>query len=278
VDEASLEGVLIHVATIHWKSDRWIAPQAAYLRKHLGDEYRVYAWLNDLPTDHTRSFHYACSEPIAPHAVKLNILADIILRSTSSADDIILFLDGDAFPIGDVRGLLREKLAAYKLLAVQRLENHGDMHPHPCFCATTVGFWRDIKGDWKEGYRWRKTTGGTVTDVGGNLLGLLKEKAIAWYPLLRTNAKNIHPLFFGVYGGLVYHHGAGFRTRECPWDHAQARATMPQPHRLLARVVPGYGRRVRRKIVDVAVVENDRMSEEVFEKIQRDPQFYKEFM
>jgi hypothetical protein len=29
--------------------------------------------------------------------------------------------------------------------------------------------------------------------------------------VLRTNRRNPHPLFFGVYGDVIYHHGAGFR-------------------------------------------------------------------
>jgi len=29
--------------------------------------------------------------------------------------------------------------------------------------------------------------------------------------LLRTNGSKLHPLFFAIYGDIVYHHGAGFR-------------------------------------------------------------------
>ena len=47
--------------------------------------------------------------------------------------------------------------------------------------------------------------------MGGNLLGLLEDAGIEWYPMLRTNKVNPHPLQFGVYEDLVYHHGGGFR-------------------------------------------------------------------
>ncbi|HWX74567.1 MAG TPA: hypothetical protein VNZ05_04625, partial [Solirubrobacteraceae bacterium] len=32
-----------------------------------------------------------------------------------------------------------------------------------------------------------------------------------WTEVLRSNRKNLDPVFFAVYGDAVYHHGAGFR-------------------------------------------------------------------
>ena len=61
------------------------------------------------------------------------------------------------------------------LLAVKRLENNGDIQPHSLFCATTVGFWRQINGDWNYGYEWLNNQNRHVTDVGGNLLKILND-------------------------------------------------------------------------------------------------------
>jgi hypothetical protein len=126
-----------------------------------------------------------------------------------------MFIDGDAFPIGDVATFARAALADFPLLAVQRLENLGDVQPHPCFCVTTVGFWKQLGGDWKRGYEWRNALGELTTDVGGNLLGQLERAGIRWLPLHRSNRVNLHPIWFGVYQDLVYHHGAAFRG---PWS------------------------------------------------------------
>lgn len=270
---------MIHIATIHWNTARWIAPQHAYLRQHVKSDFRVYAWLNNIPDARTDSFYYSCSEPVTPHAVKLNLLADIILASTHRQDDLLIFIDGDAFPIGDIETLIRNKLATTELVAVQRLENNGDVQPHPCFCATTVGFWRKIKGDWKDGYRWKNKNGQDVTDVGTNLLGQLNQLGIKWSPLLRSNRVNLHPLFFGIYADAVYHHGAGFRKGECRVDTVNLQ---PKPgDHLLAKLIPGYKRVLRRKAeakVDEVVAKNDELSEQIYQKILQNPQFYRQFI
>ena len=122
-----------------------------------------------------------------------------------------MFIDGDAFPIAPIGPFLRDKLERYPLVAVRRDENNGDPQPHPSFCVTTAGFWRGLPGDWRRGHTWTNPQGKQVTDVGGNLLGLLEDAGIEWYPMLRTNKVNPHPLQFGVYEDLVYHHGGGFR-------------------------------------------------------------------
>ena len=49
-------------------------------------------------------------------------------------------------------------------------------------------------------------------DVGGFLLQYLKNKKIKWKKLTRTKSLDKHPELYGVYGDLVYHHGAGYRV------------------------------------------------------------------
>ena len=267
---------MIHFATVHWNTDRWIAPQMDFLRRHLKNEFRVYAWLNNIPDAPTDSFYYHTSEPITPHGIKLNLLADVIQASSRSPDDLLVFLDGDAFPIADIEAHAREKLKTWKLIAVQRLENDGDIQPHPCFCVTTVGFWRELKGDWKEGCHWKNSKGEDVTSVGGNLLKQLNDRRIEWLPILRTNKTNLHPLFFGIYGDLVHHHGAGFRKGECRVDREHL-ALKPKD-KLLSKIIPGYERRMRRKASNELLSKNEILSEEIYEKILKDPKFYTQFV
>jgi hypothetical protein len=266
---------MIHIATVHWNTDRWVPVQIAFLRRCVKSDFRLYGWLNgvgDVPLD---PFYYACFEPVTSHAVKLNLLAEIILAA-GSPDDLLIFLDGDAFPIADIEPLIRQHLPAHKLLAVQRLENNGDIQPHPCFCATTVGFWRQLRGDWKEGPVWHDRAGKAVTDPGGILLRQLADRRVDWLPLLRSNKVNLHPVFFGIYADVVYHHGAGFRKGESradianvelkPWDH------------FCSKVLPGYGRRARRHRLRKITAANDSLSEKVFQTIQQDPRFYTRFL
>lgn len=267
---------MIHIATVHWNTDKWIGVQQSYLRKHIKSPYRVYAWLNDVPSAPADAFFYTCSEPIVSHAVKLNILADIIYFSSNRDDDLLIFLDGDAFPIGDIEFLVNQKLGDYKLIAVQRLENNGDIQPHPCFCATTVGFWKSIKGDWKEGHRWKNKDDRWVTDIGGNLLKQLTESGNKWYPLVRSNKHNLHPVFFGAYGGVIYHHGAGFRRTLTRFDRENSKARFLD--KLLFLAPPPYRRVLRQKQLDRVIAENSSLSEKVFKRIQEDPHFESEFI
>jgi len=202
---------VIHVLTVHWRSDFWVDAQLARLRRHIREPFRTFAFCDGTRNDHSAKFDWCSPDKgVADHATKLNALADVACR-TARDDDVLVFCDSDAFPVRDVGGWLRPGLERFPLLAVQRLENAGDPQPHPCFCATTAGLWRRIGGDWRGGHTWVNAMGLTVTDVGGNLMQRLEQHGVRWHPLRRSNAVNLHPLFFALYGDVVYHHGAGSR-------------------------------------------------------------------
>lgn len=261
---------MIHIATVHFQSDRWIPIQKSFFEKHIKNPFRVYAWLNDVPPVPANTFYYSTREPVKAHSVKLNLLADLIYFDSNRDDDILIFIDGDAFPIGDIETFIREKLGKHKLIAVQRLENNGDLQPHPCFCATTVGFWRAIQGDWNEGYEWKNKSGQITTDVGGNLLKLLRENKIEWLPILRSGGLTERPVLFGIYGGLIYHHGAGFRNPVTRGDMAKAQVKLIDK---IKAVLPSRRwKTMRRRIV----AENKIVSEQIFKEIERNPNFFEE--
>jgi hypothetical protein len=240
---------VIRVATVHWRDPRWIDVQLGYLERHLPRPYHVYADLEGIDhSEHDPKFHHAADlaatksfeNGIFSHTEKLNALAQTIVAEADPGD-LLVFLDGDAFPIAPVTPFLEDKLARYPLAAVRRDENLDDVQPHPAFAATTVGFWQEIGGDWNPGYTWRNAAGKDVTDAGGNLLGILRERGADWYPLLRTNRRNLRPLWFAVYDDLVYHHGAGFRGGLCRRDR-EAIGRVPEPP---PDPAPGAGLRER---------------------------------
>jgi hypothetical protein len=274
---------LVHVATVHWRSDRWIDVQLRYLRENVEEPYRVYAWLDSGMRDRAHEFHYATDVPVEQHELKLTLLGDLVAYA-ADPDEVIMFIDGDAFPVAPIMPFLRSKLARYPLVAVRRDENNGDRQPHPCFCATTAGFWRQLPGDWRRGHTWTNPQGKEVTDVGGNLLGLLEGAGLEWYPMLRTNKVNPHPLQFGVYEDLVYHHGGGFRLTAGGrlWRAAVEDRLEGTLRGRLAGRLPREGRVGRvRKIIDpvrryrrTLGGELARVNEQVFELIQRDEGFY----
>jgi hypothetical protein len=270
---------MIHIVTVHWQNDSWIDIQLKYLNANIDQPFKIYAFLNGLERDHRSKFFYSSSEPIESHAIKLNILADIAIFNAERDDDLLIFIDGDAFPVRALLPFAYAKLSEYRLVAVQRKENLGDMQPHPSCCLTTTGFWREIGGDWKEGFVWKNTMGEYVTDVGGNLLQILNEHKIKWYPMLRSNKLDLHPIWFGIYEDLVYHHGAGFRIplsradvekfnfikflywKIFGWLPRWFKNAIPEEHRPLGKTA----------------MENRAISEKIFASILSDPAFYEFF-
>jgi hypothetical protein len=200
---------MLHVATVHYRSPRWIEIQARHLREHISTPFQTWTSLEAIDASYAVHFDHVLDQA-GQHAGKLNNLA-LEISHAAADDDRIMFLDGDAFPIADPIPLVEEALAKAPLVAVRRAENLGDQQPHPCFCVTTVKTWRELPGDWSPGYRWTAPDGRHPTDVGGNLLRALELSNTPWVDVLRSNRQHVDPLHFAIYGGVIYHHGAGFR-------------------------------------------------------------------
>ncbi len=282
-----LDTPMVHVMTVHWRSDMWIDIQLSYLEKHISGPMRIYASLDELPRPQ-RDKYFFQTELDGSHPDKLDHLAQMILDDPETKEsDWLLFVDGDAFPIQDVRAYGHEKLSEFPLVAVQRLENNNDVQPHPCFCLTTVGFWREIKGTWQPGYLWENAQGNRLTDVGGDLLGILTERRTKWLPMLRSNGQERHPVFFGLYENLVYHHGAGFR-RACSRKSVEDKLAEMQGtflYRLLGflhRNAPKAQslRRLRRLVEpqfwakQQAIWQSQKISRQVFNMVKENDQFF----
>jgi hypothetical protein len=262
---------VLHIATVHVRSPRWIPIQTRELRRHMSAPYRTWASLDDIDSTYRRYFdnvvdrngdHGDNLKHSIDHANKLNLLAVEICREAGDGD-LVMFLDGDAFPIADPWPLVESCLAKAPLLAVRRAENCDDPHPHPCFCVTRVATWQSLPGDWREGFVWAGPRNKPTTDVGANLLRRLQLSGTPWAQVLRSNKRNPHPLMFGVYGDAIYHHGAGFRYPLARVDVAHMDPQAPGHH--LAR----------REIME----RNRQQSEAVFTRIQRDdPGWLAEFI
>ena len=220
---------MLHVVTVHFGSPRWIEIQARYLREHLSVPFMTWTSLERI--DPAFGVHFdRVLEQRGRHPGKLNHLAMEIAHEAPD-EDLLMFLDGDAFPIADPMPLIEDGLSKAPLIAVRRAENVGDPQPHPCFCVTTVGAWRGLPGDWSGGFTWPGHKGKLVTDVGGNLLRQLELSGTPWVQVLRSNRFNPDPLFFGIYGDVLYHHGAGFRPGELSrayLDRAPAPRSLPR--------------------------------------------------
>ena len=217
---------MLHVATVHFKSPRWIEIQTRHLREQIAQPLQIWTSLEGIDAAHGRHFDHVLVQR-GLHAAKLNHLAMEICH-VAAPEDLIMFLDGDAFPIADPMPLIEDGLARAPLVAVRRAENAEEPQPHPSFCVLRVETWERLHGDWCAGYTWPSPRGTPTSDVGGNLLRRLQLDGLDWVQVLRSNSSALDPLYFGIYGGVVYHHGAGFRSGELSPAH---RALAPAPLR-----------------------------------------------
>ena len=165
-------------------------------------------------------------EQYGSHAGKLNHLAMEIGREAAD-DDLLMFLDGDAFPIAEVMPFIERGLGQAPLIAVRRAENVDQPQPHPCFCVTRVATWRSLRGDWSPGPVWPGGLGWEVTDVGSLLMRKLELAGLGWVQVLRSNKRDLDPLYYAVYGDVVYHHGAGFRAENLSATHRAMAPDLP---------------------------------------------------
>src|ERR1700731_4381323 len=115
--------------------------------------YQTWASLEGIDPSYGKHFDHVF-DTARGHQGKLNNLGAEI-SAAAQPDDLLMFLDGDAFPIRDPMPLIHEGFEKAPLIAVKRAENGGDEQPHPCFRVTTVKTWHDIHGDWSMGYQWQ---------------------------------------------------------------------------------------------------------------------------
>ena len=262
---------MLHIATVHYKSPRWVEIQTRFLRRHISEPFQTWTSLRHIDPAYGRHFDHVI-EQRGEHAEKLNHLA-LEISHQADEDDLIMFIDGDAFPIADPMPLVHEALDRARLVAVRRAENVNEPQPHPCFCVTRISTWRSLPGDWTRGYTWPEVDGRLVSDVGANLLRALELTGTPWVELLRSNGTALNQLFFAVYGDIVYHHGAGFRdssvvSRSDRGQAPQALSLTRVP--LAGRVVHRFNRGRRRAWRGEVEELNRSQSDAIYEKIAAD--------
>jgi hypothetical protein len=262
---------MLYIATVHYNSPHWIEIQAGYLRRHLSVPYQTWASIEGIDRSYASHFDRVLDQR-GPHAGKLNHLA-LEICHVAADDDLIMFLDGDAFPVADPMPLVEGSLENAPLVAIRRAENLDEPQPHPSFCVTRVGTWRSLPGDWSVGPVWPAVRGRRVSDVGANLLRILELSGTPWVPLLRTNGSELHPLYFGVYGEIIYHHGAGFRDgglSRVDRDRLRARAAEQRARHPARRLLTSLLDRIRGRSWDSTTASNNEQSGLILQAIQED--------
>jgi len=204
-------------------NDTWLSLQTKFISKNTGDyDFGVY-----LNTIKNKSLFRNCiiigqnDERVKDGRLshRNGLRASInYFREHHLEYDAFCILDSDCFPIRkgwvkDLKKIVRDK--NLKFAAIMRLEN-GEMFPHPSgIFIPREHIFEDIfhfpPEMGTEDYK-NIVDGTPIADTGsamtfwenGNLIG---------HPLVRSNVINLHPLYAGIYGDMLYHHGLGSRVK-----------------------------------------------------------------
>lgn len=251
---------MIYIASVHYGTNKWMNIQLKYIKKYITIPFRLFMYHTDcgkIPPHIKKETFFIENTHEIDHGAKLNKLGNEITRIAESDDDVIVFLDSDAWPISNKIVDVLKSVPSKKLIAVRRDDNDSYKFPHPCFCAITVGTWKTIQGDWRKG---------NTVDVGCVMAEKLIQNKIKWTPIFRTNVYNPHPVLFGIYGDIVYHHGAGCRSPK----------TRVDLHKLIKM-------KILRRSPNMELPENleqilNEMSDKVYSIIENDDDFHNMFM
>jgi hypothetical protein len=189
----------------------WIRLCLERLERHTPDgSYAVYVWDNsalpeqlELLEANPRVSVFSAKEH---KDVRHGRALDRLLRELPEETEYVLTLDTDSFPIRDgwlenILGRLRDGAA---IAGVWRDEMAPEITPyvHPSCFAVRLQTLRELEINFaREGGQ----------DVGQNITAAVLEAGGTVGRLRRSNARNVHFLLAGIYGDLVYHHGAGSR-------------------------------------------------------------------
>ena len=153
---------------------------------------------------------------VHPHAVPLQRLYTL---ARDAGAKVIVTMDSDAHPLRP--DWLVQLVAALKdgaaLAGVWRDELSNGIAPyvHPSCLATTVDFieQHNLRFDCL-----RSNHDTEQQDTLSHFTRAAQAANLPIFPLRRSNVNNFHRLMGGVYGDLIYHHGAGSRQQISFWD------------------------------------------------------------
>jgi hypothetical protein len=224
------------------RQGRWLELCLRMVSRHTQwPNYRVYVWNNDPEADWLRPFLLADvhatlldSVPVEGmtagpasinHALALQQLYE---RARTDGAEYVVTLDSDAHPLR--KGWLTYLLSSLRddtvLAGVWRDELRDAIDPYlhaSCLC-TTVEFIE------KNGLRFDKidTAGPARSDTLSSFTDAAINTGAGIHKLRRSNKRQFHRVMGGIYGDVVYHHGAGSRPNISFWGDKEAPATFKE--------------------------------------------------
>lgn len=201
---------MIYILTLHFKNRNWYNIQKRYLEKYTRpDDYKVIMGLfqMDVPDDCPKNFQPVNLNHVRDnHKDHMSFLCEIAKQQMKD-DDILIFMDGDAFPICDWVGKLKGYLSENEVVSIFRQEDLGMYDDPNHWPAPHLSFTASTKKTWVENdFQWDL---GKYQCPGYTILDKIEAKSIKLKKLLRSNKYNAHNVMFGVYDDMIYHNGNG---------------------------------------------------------------------
>lgn len=203
---------MIRICTIHHETDKFLKIQLDHIEKYTRQDYKIYAGVYNIShLENSERCDHIDMLPNTTPANRLNHLFQVLSQEANSGD-MVIFMDSDCFPISENWiNELTDGLSKYPIAAIQRSENFDasshtrELFPHCCFFCTSFDFWESNNLYHED----------NIKCCGWSIGEWLIQHNLDFYKLIRSNSVNIHPLMFGVYNNIIYHHGAGNRL---PYD------------------------------------------------------------
>tara|TARA_R100000152_G_scaffold20736_1_gene15694 strand:- start:11957 stop:12787 length:831 start_codon:yes stop_codon:yes gene_type:complete len=218
----------MHIITNIFGRDDWLEVQAQHLQKYTDARaYTVHCFLDknlnksdeDISNLDKYYPNYRFYRAIdGEHYDQVNKAVETI-SSQLTDDDIIVFLDCDAFPCDkNWQNAVKENLATHDITAVVMRENYHHSHdyheiPHLCFFATTKKTWQLNNLAWTI-HSHPHLSHHPYQNPQRGMLDRINAANLTLKELNRTNEFDAHRVCFGIYGDIVYHHACGIRGFE----------------------------------------------------------------
>ena len=178
----------------------------------LSSSYDILVWDNSFLSEHLEILEAdprvsVLSERETHKDVRHGRALDRLMREVSAETEYVVSLDTDSFPIrhGWLENLIGRLDRGASIAGVWRDEMAPEIRPyvHPSCLAMRRDTLLELD------VQFSRAGGGQ--DVGQRVTEAVLAAGGRVSGLHRSNARNLHFLMAGIYGDLVYHHGAGSR-------------------------------------------------------------------
>jgi hypothetical protein len=219
------------------KNGKWIELCIDKILEHTEwQNYTIYIWNNNVEDNFVSDFLKgipivklvqadACEKLAHVHAVPLQRLYELACQEDKPK--FIVTMDSDAHPMQ--KGWLTQLISSLNdevvLAGVWRDELKKAIPPYihaSCLC-TTVDFIE--KNNLRLDFIAPKTEI-KIHDTLSIFTETVNRMGLQMFKLCRSNKNNFHRLMGGIYGDLIYHHGAGSRAAISFWDEARSKNLM----------------------------------------------------